>query len=417
MLSRRTFLSACGAVLPLPLLDAMRPAWSREPEAVPRRMLSICTNLGLYEKNFFPIGTGTAYEPSPYLEVLKDWRNRFTVFSGTSHPDVGGGHSAEASFLSAAPQPGTASFRNSISIDQFAAESIGPKTRVSSLPLVVAQGGNQSLSFTSSGVMLPAERSPSAVYQALFTSGDAASAARHMNDLRVGRSILDAVATRAASLQKTLGQGDKSRLDQYFTAVREVEKRLLAAEEWEKTPKPKVDAPAPSDGEQLIEKLGAMFELIRLAFLTDSTRLITLLVKLDGFSGHIPGVQEESHTLSHHGNRPDKLAQLRNLELAQFQQLAKLFTSLEETNENSVPLLDNTMVLFGSNLGNGNSHDTRNLPILLAGGGFRHGQHLAFDRTNNYPLPNLFVSMLQQLGVETDRFATSTGTMRGLESA
>ena len=160
-----------------------------------------------------------------------------------------------------------------------------------------------------------------------------------------------------------------------------------------------------------------MFELIRLAFLTDSTRLITLLIKLDGFSGHIPGVSEESHNLSHHGNRPDKLAQLRNLELAQFQQLAKLFKGLQETNENAVPLLNNTMVLFGSNLGNGNSHDTRNLPILLAGGGFKHGQHLAFDRGQNYPLPNLFVSMLQRLGLETDRFASSTGTMRGLESA
>ena len=404
-------------MLPLPLLDAMRPAWSREPEATPRRMLSICTNLGLYEKNFFPTGVGTAYQPSPYLDVLKDWRSQLTVCSGTSHPDVAGGHSAEASFLTAAPQPGTASFRNSISIDQFASEAIGPQTRVSSLPLVVSQSGNQSLSFTSSGVMLPAERSPSAVYKALFTSGDAASAARHMADLRVGRSILDVVATRAASLQKTLGPGDTARLDQYFTAVREVEKRLLAAEQWEKTPKPTVDAPAPNDGEQLIERLGSMFELIRLAFLTDSTRLITLLIKLDGFSGHIPGVSEESHNLSHHGNRPDKLAQLRNLELAQFQQLAKLFKGLQETNENSVPLLNNTMVLFGSNLGNGNSHDTRNLPILLAGGGFKHGQHLAFDRGQNYPLPNLFVSMLQRLGLETDRFASSTGTMRGLESA
>jgi len=404
-------------MLPLPLLDAMRPAWSREPEATPRRMLSICTNLGLYEKNFFPTGAGTAYQPSPYLDVLKDWRSQLTVCSGTSHPDVAGGHSAEASFLTAAPQPGTASFRNSISIDQFASEAIGPQTRVSSLPLVVSQSGNQSLSFTSSGVMLPAERSPSAVYQALFTSGNAASAARHMADLRVGRSILDVVATRAASLQKTLGPGDTARLDQYFTAVREVEKRLLAAEQWEKTPKPTVDVPAPGDGEQLIERLGAMFELIRLAFLTDSTRLITLLIKLDGFSGHIPGVSEESHNLSHHGNRPDKLAQLRNLELAQFQQLARLFKGLQETNENAVPLLNNTMVLFGSNLGNGNSHDTRNLPILLAGGGFKHGQHLAFDRGQNYPLPNLFVSMLQRLGLETDRFASSTGTMRGLESA
>jgi len=414
-LNRRTFLRASGVALALPMLDAMRPAFAADTAPVPRRMLSICTNLGVLEQNFVPAEAGRDYKATPYLEVLKDYREQFTVFSGTSHPDVTGGHSAEASFLTAAPHPGTASFRNTISLDQFAAEHIGLHTRVASLPLVVSQSGNQSLSFTSSGVMLPAERSPAQVFKALFVAGDAASVERQVEQLRVGRSILDAVADRASTLRKKLGPGDRDRMEQYFTSVREVEKRLVLAEDWERKPKPKVDVAPPTDGEYLLDKLGAMFDLIRLALATDSTRLITLLVRLDGFGAHIPGVSGESHNLSHHVGRPEKLAELKNLELAQFLELAALLQRLTATKEDDATLLDRTLVMYGSNLGNGNNHDTKNLPMLLAGGGFKHGQHLAFDKTNNYPLPNLFVSMLQRLGIESDRFASSTGTLSGLE--
>lgn len=414
-LSRRTFLRASGVALALPMLDAMRPAFGHDTAPVPRRMLSICTNLGILEQNFVPAAAGRDYELTPYLDALKDYRDQFTVLSGTSHPDVTGGHSAEAAFLTAAPHPGTASFRNTISLDQFAAEHIGPHTRVASLPLVVSQSGNQSLSFTSSGVMLPAERSPAQVFKALFVAGDAVSVERQVEQLRVGRSILDAVADRAATLQKKLGPGDRDRMDQYFTSVREVEKRLLIAEDWERKPKPKVDAPPPTDGEYLLDKLGAMFNLIRLALATDSTRLITLLIRLDGFGAHIPGVTSESHNLSHHVGRPEKLAELKNLELAQFRALAELLKRLSDTTEGDATLLARTMVLYGSNLGNGNNHDTKNMPMLLAGGGFKHGQHLGFDKRNNYPLPNLFISMLQRLGIEVDNFASSTGTLSGLE--
>ena len=415
-LNRRTFLRASGAALALPLLDAMRPAFGQTVEA-PRRMLAICTNLGVLERHFYPAETGRDYALTPYLEAMKDFREQFTIVSGSSHPDVTGGHSAEASFLTAAPHPGTASFRNSISLDQFAAERIGHLTRVSTLPLVVSRAGNQSLSFTSSGVMLPAERSPAQVFKALFVAGDAAAVQKQVEQLRTGRSILDTVADRAAALQKQLGSADRERLDQYFTSVREVERRLLIAEEWERKAKPKVDAPVPTDGDYLLEKLGAMYDLAHLALATDSTRLITLFIKLDGFSSHIPGVSSESHNLSHHVGREDKLRELKNLELAEFQQLNALLTRLRSTEEGGSTLLDRTQVLYGSNLGNGNNHDTKNLPILLAGGGYQHGQHLAFDKTSNEPLPNLFVTMLQRLGIETDKFASSKGTLKGLEMA
>lgn len=377
-------------------------------------MVCICTNLGILERNFFPQTAGNAYALTPYLEVLQEFRSQFTVISGTSHGEVTGGHAAEATFLTAAPHPGTASFRNSISLDQFAAERIGHLTRVAALPLVVSKSGNQSLSFTAGGVMLPAERSPTQVFKALFVAGDAAATRKQMEQLRAGRSILDTVAGRSAALQKQLGRADQERMDQYFTAVREVERRLLIAEEWERTPKPTVESPAPRDGEYLLEKMGAMYDLVHLALATDSTRLITVFIKLDGFSEHIPGVNSESHNLSHHVGREDKLQELKNLETAEFQQLRGLLAKLHSSREGEATLLDRTQVLYGSNLGNGNSHDTRNLPILLAGGGFKHGHHLAFDRTHNAPLPNLFVSMLQRLGIEAERFASSTGTLSGV---
>jgi len=413
-LDRRTFLRASGVALGLPLLDAMRPAMAAEVKS-PRRMVAINTNLGILGEHFYPEQTGRDFQLTPYLEPLADYRDHFTVISGCSHPEVTGGHSAEVSYLTAAPHPGTPSFRNTISLDQFAAEQMGRPTRVPSLPLVVAKQGNQSLSFTSSGVMLPAENSPAAIFKSLFVDGSPEEVERQVQQLRVGRSVLDTVGERARTLRNQLGPGDRQRLDQYFSSVREVENRLLAAEQWERKPKPKVEMPPPTDGEYLLEKLSSMYDLIRIALETDSTRLITLMIRLDGFSAHIPGVSTESHNLSHHVGRKDKLQELMNLELAEFRELARLLQGLTEVREGGESLLDRTMLLYGSNLGNGNNHDTSNMPMLLAGGGFKHGQHLAFDRKNNHPLPNLFVSMLQRMGIETDRFASGTSTLRGLE--
>jgi Protein of unknown function (DUF1552) len=421
-LARRTFLRGAGATLALPFLDAMRPVFGAAAATAaatgpPRRMLSICTNLGVLERHFYPTTGGRDYALTPYLETLKDFREKFTIFSGTSLPDVTGGHSAEITFLTGAAHPGTASFRNSISLDQYAADRIGHLTRVPSLTLSVAKGGSQSISCTANGVNLPAERSAAEVFKGLFMAGDAAAIAKQVENLRTGRSILDAVADRAAALQKKLGTADASRMDQYFTSVREVERRLLIAEEWEKVPKPKVSVAKIEDGEWLPEKLASMYELIHLAFATDSTRLITLFIKLDGFSEHIPGVATDAHGLSHHVGRVDKLEELKNLELAQFGQLAGLYKRLDSTKEADGSLLDHTQVLYGSNLGNGNNHDTKNLPVILAGGGYKHGQHLAFDKDNNYPLTNLYVTMLQRMGIEADKFSSSKGTMKGLEFA
>lgn len=427
-LSRRSFLRGAGVVLALPLLDAMIPAFAasapNSAPAKPRRMLAICNNLGVLPGEFFPKDTGRDYALSPYLETLKEHRDDFTVFSGVSHPDVDGGHPADVCFLTAAPHPGSGGFRNTISLDQFIAERVGHLTRFPSMNLGVnvAQGA-RSLAWTSSGVLIPTEEKASDVYRQMFIQGTKAEEEAQVRRLQMGQSILDAVAGQARHLQRGMGSRDKDRLDQYFTSVRELERRMAMSRDWEHKPKPAPLSPMPLDPEsprEYMEKVRLMYDMARLAFETDSTRSIALL--LDSFNS--PAIDIENvnitdgyHNLSHHGRSEAKLAQLRAIDQWHMKLLAELFSELRAVREQGEHLLDRTMILYGTNLGNANTHVTTNLPTLLAGGGFKHGQHLAFDQTRNYPLPNLFVSMLQRMGLDVDKFASSSGTFRGLEMA
>jgi hypothetical protein len=425
-LSRRHFLHGVGVALSLPLLEAMRPGTARAATAAPlasgtpRRMFAICNNLGLRPDLFFPAATGRDYQASPLLELLAAHRDDFTVISGVSHPNVDGGHPSDISFLTAAPHPASSSFRNTISLDQYIAERIGTLTRFPSLTLAV-NGAARSLSWTGSGVAIPPEGRAVDVFNQLFLQGTPEQVEAQIRRLDTGRSILDAVASQAKDLERKVGARDRGRLDQYFTSVRELEHRLQESREWERKPKPVVNVAAPPDftnPAQYMEKVKAMYDLARLAFETDSTRAITLMLNSVATPVVIiPGatITDSYHNLSHHGKAQDKLAQLEVLDEHHMKLLAKLFGDLEAVDEEGQNLLDRTMILYGSNLGDANAHSTTNLPTLFAGGGFRHGQHLAFDRGQNYPLPNLFVSMLQRMGLEEDRFASSTGTMRGLE--
>ncbi|MBL9209414.1 MAG: DUF1552 domain-containing protein [Opitutaceae bacterium] len=426
-LSRRQFLRGAGIALTLPLLDSMLPAFARASgaaaKAKPRRMFSICNNLGLLPEQFFPKATGRGYALSPYLELLKEHRDDFTVFSGVSHPDVDGGHPADICFLTAAPHPGSGGFRNTISLDQYVAERIGHETRFPSLTLGVnVQQGVRSLSWTASGVLIPCEEKASDVFKRLFVQGTPAEVEAQLRKLAQGQSILDAVGGQAKALQRHVGSRDRDRLDQYFTSVRELERRMEMAKEWEKRPKPKVSATVPLDPaspREYMDKVKLMYDMARLAFETDSTRSISLL--LDSVNSPAIDLHDDTkitdgyHNLSHHGRSDAKIAQLKAIDEWHMKLIAGLLKDLKAVKEDGDTLLDRTMVLYGTNLGNANTHVTTNLPTLFAGGGFRHGQHLGFDTNHNYPLPNLFVSMLQRMGIESEKFASSTGTMRGLE--
>lgn len=429
-LSRRKFLRGAGIVLSLPLLDAMTPAFAalKESAAVttpggkPRRMLGICNNLGLLPDQFFPQDQGRDYTLSPYLEILREHRNDFTVFSGVWHPDVDGGHPADNCFLTAAPHPGSAGFRNTISLDQYIGERIGHLTRFPSLTLGVnVQQGVRSLSWTGSGVLIPCEEEAAEVFRRMFLQGTPEETEAQVRKLKTGQSILDVLAGQARTLQRSVGARDRDRLDQYFTSVRDLEQRMQMSQEWERKPKPKVNASIPLDPtspKAYMDKVKLMYDMARLAFETDSTRSISLLLD----SVNSPAIEfgdvkttDGYHNLSHHGRSKEKLAQLKAIDEWHMKLLTELFSHLKAVQEDGEPLLDRTLILYGSNLGNANTHVTTNLPVIFAGGGFDHGQHLAFDTVHNYPLPNLFVSMLQRMGLETDRFATATGTMRGLE--
>ena len=304
------------------------------------------------------------------------------------------------------------------------AERIGHLTRFPSLNLGVnVEQGQRSLSWTSSGVLIPCEEKASDVFRRLFIQGSPNEMADQIHRLELGQSILDAVADQAKSLQRNVGPRDRDRLDQYFTSVRELEKRMTMSREWEHKPKPHVKAPIPLDPaspREYMEKVKLMYDLARLAFETDSTRVVALLLdSVNSPAIEIEGVKitDGYHNLSHHGRSETKLSQLKAIDEWHMKLLANLFSELKSVSEDDDTLLDRTMILYGTNLGNANTHVTTNLPTIFAGGGFRHGQHLAFDQDHNYPLPNLFVSMLRRMGLEVDKFASATGPMRGLDLA
>ncbi|TWU54365.1 hypothetical protein Poly51_30820 [Rubripirellula tenax] len=411
--NRRTFLRASGVGLALPLLDAFLPrrAWAA-PVAIPQRMVCICTSLGLHAPFLFPDQAGSDYELTPYLKLLEEHRKDFTLFSGLSHPDQSGadGHSSGMTWLTAARHPGLAGFRNSISIDQWIADRIGLETRFPSLQLST-DGSSQS--YTRSGIMIPGEQSPSKMFAKLFLDGSAEERETQVQRLREGRSIMDTVREEAKQFGRRVGKDDREKLAEYFHSVREMEQRLNAAEAWIHKPKPHVDAQSPqdvTDRNDLIGQMELLFELIPLALQTDSTRLITVMIQGRNDVPPVPGVSIDHHNLSHHGQDEDKIRQLRLVEEAQFRSLEKLLADMKRKTEDGQRLLDNTSLVFGSNLGNANAHDTTNLPILLAGGRFRHGQHLKLDRTNNAPFSNLFVQVAQQMNQPIESFGSSTAT-------
>ncbi len=417
---RRHFLRGAGVALALPALDYFTPRLraGEKPAAPPRRLVCICTPLGLHAPNFFPGKTGPDYELSPYLETLTEFRNDFTVISGLSHAEVGSSHDSAYSFLTGAPHPEIrAGFRNSISLDQFAAEQIGDQTRFPSLTLAAEGFG---LSWTRSGAPVPSDIFPAPVFARLFLEGRPEEVEAQARRLRDGQSILDMVRARSRQMQAAVGARDREKLDEYFTSVRDLERRMVVSEEWSKTPRPKVDVKPPENNytpADLIGKTRLMFDLIHLALQTDSTRLITFMLLGTSDVPPIPGVSLGHHDLSHHGQDPKKIEQLRTIEMEKMKTVRDLLEKLKKTGEQGESLLERTTVFFSSNLGNASNHSSRNLPVLLAGGGFRHGRHLAFDPQNPPPLCNLYVSLLQRLGIESQKFGTSTGTLTGLEAA
>lgn len=413
-MKRRHFVQTGAAVLVLPWLESLAQAADGAP---PKRMVCINTEFGLYGPAFFPKQAGKEYQPSEYLQLLGDLRKEMTVFSGISHPDIGGDHASANSFLTSAKHPRRPGFRNTVSIDYLAAKHVGVATRFPLLTLNT-DGGGGAMTRTPSGAPVMPQHSPSKLYAAMFLAGNPKQVEQEIARLKQGQSILDHMAERLAALEGKLSRSDRRQLADYTEAVREMEQQLHANEEWASRPKPQVDAPKPVDNSNKADIIGRaelLLGIIRLALQTDTTRVCTLFMRgMDLTPPDLP-VSENHHGLSHHGRNPDKIRELKIIESAQMKMFGKFLTSLRETpGGGGGSLLERTQVLIGSNLGDASGHGTTNLPILLAGGGWKHGQHIAGDVDDNTPLCNLFVSMMRQFGMEVEKFGSSTGTMTDL---
>ena len=418
-LNRRAFLQGSAATVALPFLSAMMPAFAKA-DAAPKRFVAMNAGLGFHAPNFIPTEAGADYKAPVYLQKLEKHRKDFTVFSGLSHPNSNGanGHTSELTWLTSAPRPGLAGFKNTISLDQLMAKHIGAATRFPSMT-IGARGA--SLSWTANGVQIPVQMHPTKIFRQLFVNGTEAEVAEEIKNLERGRSILDTVLDDAKVLSITLGARDREKLDEYFTSVRELEIRLQQNKQWANRPKPKVNYKEPqdvADRNDILAKQRLMNDLTLLALQTDSTRVIAYsLGGMNAVPSNIPGVRTDWHMLSHHGRDEQKIEELTRIEAAEFEVFSDFLTKLKNVKEAGGHLLDHTAILFGSNLGNASSHSWRNLPILLAGGGYKHGAHAAHDPDNNTPFANLFVPLAQRMGLEIDQFGSSTASsIRGLES-
>jgi hypothetical protein len=411
-LNRRTFLKASGVALALPFLESMNPAFGSFREHAPKRMVFMCTALGLHPPHLWPKTPGENYENTPYLELLKEHRRDFTLFSGLSHDEQNGRqpHDSEMTWLTAARKPGMGGFRNTISVDQIAANRLGNVTRYPSITLGTANAKSQS--YTNGGVMIPAQTSPANLFAQLFLAGKPHEVKRQRQKLDDGRSILDQLGSQCKVIRKEASRSDNHLLDDYFESVRKAESNIAEMVGWMDKPKPTVDVKQPSDINDRADIIGRaklLVDLVPLILQTDSSRVVSIMVQDHFVVPKVAGVTGNHHNLSHHGQDKTKIEQLQKIERKIVGCFGSLLGQLKDKQETGSSLLDNTSVLFGSNLGNANAHDAKNLPIMLAGGGFKHGSYV--KQKDGTPLCNLFVTMLNQMGLETESFGQSAGTL------
>ena len=435
-LSRRTFLRGAGTCLALPLLDAMIPTATARVAAQRNRMVFVYVPNGVNIFDWKPAGKGRKWELSKTLTPLAPLKDHVSVLTGLSHPlFTGNGHEGCDSWLTGANLHGTAGFdyKNSVSVDQVAATALAPHTRFPSLELSTRGGSGipgltHTLAFSWSGVPLAAENQPRLAFERLFVddTGDTRKAKeRRFTD---DRSILDAVRDQAAALNRRLGRRDREKLDEYATSVREVERRVKRAEEWMDVPKPKVDSKGlkldarPHDKQRQSPYYRVMYDLMFLALQTDTTRVLTFQLEREGGGGGglytELGLKSIQHKYSHHGGEPDKLEALSKIDRFHVGNLAYFLNRLKSTREGDRTLLDRTVTMYGCGMNSGDrgGHSSKDLSLLVAGGrglGLKQGQLLDFpgDKT---PLSNLFVTMLNGIGIPTKSFQDSTGPLAGL---
>jgi hypothetical protein len=420
-MNRRSFiLTSIGATLALPKLPSLmasavegNPAIQSVPGAgaEARRFVAIGNLLGFQTKQLFPKTAGTDYEKTTLLEPLSENRSQMTVYRGLDH-GVKGGHFAVHSFLSGVlNSEAQARPDGNVTIDQYLADAIGFQTRFPSLAVGSEGGihGGCQIAWTKSGVRVPPVTGPAELFDKLFTSDSPERQARRSGEQQLQGSILDSVMEQANRISRQVNKEDKDKLDEYLTSVRDVEKRLELRKRWANQPKPPAPFEKPAN-HNAVEDLPLMYELIAMGLQTDSTRIATLEIGGDFMPQNL-GIKKDYHALSHHGNDPEAIANLITLEAYQILHFGKFLTRLSKTQDGDRTLLDSTTVLFGSGMGDANTHKNSDLPIILAGGGYKHGdfRDVTHEVSHKVPLCNLFVDIAQKMGVEIDHFGSSTG--------
>ena len=421
-ISRRRFvLKSLGASLSLPCLPSLMASSvgkSSELQTLKdagdgaRRFVAIGNLLGFQRKSFFPESTGEAYPSTPLLEPLEANRSEFTVYRGLDH-GLKGGHFAVHTFLSGVLHHEAKDMPDgNVTIDQFIADSLGMQTRFPSLTVGSEGGihGGCQIAWTRSGVRVPPITGPAELFEKLFVSDSEEAQIQRKRQNQVQGSILDAVREEAKRLSTKVNHEDREKLDEYFTSLRDVEKRLELRERWSSQPKPEAPFDKP-DNKNTVDDLPLLYELIALALQTDSTRVATLEIGGSFLPQHL-GINRGYHSMSHHGNDEETIANLIKLERYQIEHFGKFLSQLKNKKNGEGSLLDSTTVLFGSGMGDGNSHKNTDLPIILAGGGYRHGsfRNVEEEKGRKLPLCNLYLDIARKMGLEIDSFGTSTGT-------
>jgi hypothetical protein len=417
---RRFFLTSAGASLALPGLSSLVAKTANSLATVhatqgagigARRFVAVGNLLGFQQKSFFPSIEGREYESTILLKPLESLRDKMTVYRGLDH-GIRGGHFAVHSFLSGVLHSEARDRKNgNVTIDQYLAEKVGNQTRFPSLTVGSEGGihGGCQLSWTRSGVRVPPITNPGDLFDRLFSNDSPKRRLERKGENRLQKSILDAVNDEAKGLSKKVNFEDREKLDEYFTSIRDVEKRIELRHRWADHPKPNAPLDKPAN-KNTVDDLPILYELIALALQTDSTRIATLEIG-GSFLPQNLGIHNSYHSLSHHGNKADAITNLIKLETYQIEQYGKFLGRLESIQDGEGTLLDATSVLFGSGIGNGNSHTNSDLPIIVAGGGYKHGDFKKVETKgiNKVRLCNLFVDLAQRMGVETDSFGNSTG--------
>ena len=412
-LTRRNFLRAGGVAIALPMMESLSPvAQAADGKKPVKRMVCLSNNYGVYQKAFFPTKGGIDYEMSPTLQPLTKHRKDFSVFSNLDH-GLTGGHACVPTFLNGIRPDMSSSFpEGNISMDQKAAEFVGAATRYPSMTLKVKES-NQT-SFTRTGVQVPSI-DVTAMYRKLFLEDSLDARKKERLRLKRHGSILDSVLDKAKAVNRELSKQDQGKFAEYLDSVRSLEKKIDLQKPWLDRPKPKTEMEEPRPQSQTADEMKIMMELMALAIETDSTRIMTLS---SGFANGDFGLQGGYHGFSHHGERPDHTEALMKIERNQIAQMAYLIDLLKSKQDpiNGGTLFDHTMILFGCGMATG-THSCKNMPLVLAGGGFKLGEHVVLPegKFERVKACNLLLSMLQNFGLEVDQFGTSTGTLTGLE--